>query len=207
VQAVQVGTTGTPTTAYSVQQFFLIYHDPYGGIWRTDAIQGTTNADHIATRVEGALRDLPNEVLQDVTVTKNTAGQAVCTRTLDGAQHISQAGKSVANGCATTATNSHFNANTMNFNVNFADKPGQTGVQYLLEVDTAIHSDGSFPISQGITDGSSVANVAEVMTVANLGKVSELSECSDRGLDNGAGECECFDGFRGLACEEQEALV
>jgi hypothetical protein len=46
-----------------------------------------------------------------------------------------------------------------------------------------------------------------VAEVANKDTLSELAECSDRGLDNGDGECECFDGFRGLACEEQEALV
>merc|ERR1712146_578035 len=43
--------------------------------------------------------------------------------------------------------------------------------------------------------------------VPDVGNISELAECSDRGLDNGDGECECFDGFRGLACEEQVALV
>merc|ERR1711924_508991 len=47
----------------------------------------------------------------------------------------------------------------------------------------------------------------QLLAASDVGTVSELSECSDRGLDNGDGECECFDGFRGLACEEQEALV
>ena len=47
----------------------------------------------------------------------------------------------------------------------------------------------------------------EINYNANLGNLSELAECSDRGLDDGDGQCECFDGFRGLACEEQEALV
>ena len=51
------------------------------------------------------------------------------------------------------------------------------------------------------------SSVAEINYNDNLGNLSELSSCSDRGLDNGDGECECFDGFRGLACEEQEALV
>jgi len=49
--------------------------------------------------------------------------------------------------------------------------------------------------------------VVEINYNDNLGNLSELSDCSDRGLDNGDGECECFDGYRGLACEEQEALV
>jgi hypothetical protein len=47
--------------------------------------------------------------------------------------------------------------------------------------------------------------VAEINYNDNPGNLPELSSCSDRGLDNGDGECGCFDGFRGLACEEQEA--
>jgi hypothetical protein len=50
-------------------------------------------------------------------------------------------------------------------------------------------------------------SVAEINYNSNLGNLSELAECSDRGLDDGEGQCECFDGFRGMACEEQEAIV
>merc|ERR1712028_231667 len=87
-------------------------------------------------------------------------------------------------------------ASNMDFQVEFADKPGQTGVQYLMEVDIKARGAGSFPVS-----------AAEINYNSNLGNLSELAECSDRGLDNGDGECECFDGYRGLACEELEALV
>merc|ERR1711924_232709 len=94
----------------------------------------------------------------------------------------------------------------MEFTVTFADKPGQTGVQYLFEYDTNARGAGSFPVSAGIATVAG-QTVVELLAAADVGTVSELSECSDRGLDNGDGECECFDGFRGLACEEQEALV
>merc|ERR1719379_767698 len=121
-------------------------------------------------------------------------------------------------------------AYTMDFSVTFADKPGQTGVQNLLEVVATAHKGtssgavgGAFPMSNGVTSAAAVfgnlrVSVVESMTgaiptttggygVPDVGNISELAECSDRGLDNGDGECECFDGFRGLACEEQEALV
>merc|ERR1712006_40525 len=57
--------------------------------------------------------------------------------------------------------------------VEFADKPGQTGVQYLLEVDTKARGAGSFPVSTGL--GSASVTVAEVNYNDNLGNLSELS--------------------------------
>merc|ERR1711918_222708 len=38
---------------------------------------------------------------------------------------------------------------TGDFTVEFADKPGQTGVQYLLEVDIDAAGAGSYPVSAG----------------------------------------------------------
>jgi len=207
------GATGAINKAhdFSAQEFALIYHDPYGGVWRTDGIEGTQgyDDDKVAANVQAALRDLPNQVLSGVTVAAtSSAGVSSCHRTTDGVQHIDQAAGSVSNGCATTATSQLGAKNSaLDFTITFADLPGQTGVQYLFEVDTATRGDGSFPRTAGITQTSAAYSVVEVMTAANLGKLSELAECSDRGLDNGQGECECFDGFRGLACEEQEALV
>jgi hypothetical protein len=96
--------------------------------------------------------------------------------------------------------------NDMDFAVEFNKKPGQTGVQYLFEVDMTKRGPGSYPLSAGIT-GSSSYSVAEISYNHDIGNISELAECSDRGLDDGDGQCECFEGFRGLACEKQEALV
>merc|ERR1712072_252360 len=94
----------------------------------------------------------------------------------------------------------------MDFSVKFANTPGQTGVQYLLEVELRQMGAGSYPVSQGIsTANSAVFTVAEYKQT--IGTLSELAECSDRGLDTGEGTCECFDGHAGIACELQEALV
>merc|ERR1711918_79416 len=152
-----------------------------------------------ASRVQDALRALPNEVLEGVSVKARTSSTvSLCTRFYDGVQHLGgysettdgafKNSKMTTNYCETTyqlATAT----NKMDFTIEFAiNKRGA----------------GSFPVSGGITGGA--YSVAEMNFNTNLGNLSELAECSDRGLDDGDGACECFDGFRGLACEEQEAL-
>jgi len=207
----------------------MIYHDPYGGIWRTDAIDATSDDNIISSRVQDALRDLPNEVLEGVKVTANAADDLkVCQRFDDGVQHLAgfetphighhKDAKYTTNNCKYASTSGAYNADgstsglgkevfKMDFQIEFADKPGQTGVQYLFEVDATVRSAGSFPVSAGMTTAGSVVSVAEINYNENLGNLSELAECSDRGLDDGDGQCECFDGYRGLACEEIEAMV
>merc|ERR1719487_805714 len=217
-QAFQLGDSGSADTAASYDtadaEFILIYHDPYSGVWRTDGIEGASSDDMVASNVQAALRALPNQVLDGVVVTGGLHSTTGCERAYDGVNHISghtqeHAGwhvnaKQRENGCTLSTLTA--NAGSMEFTVTFADKPGQTGVQYLFEFDTNARGAGSFPVSAGIATVAG-QTVVELLAAADVGTVSELSECSDRGLDNGDGECECFDGFRGLACEEQEALV
>merc|ERR550537_2098348 len=116
----------------------MVYHDPYGGIWRTDAIDGTTNDNIAASRVQDALRALPNEVLEGVKVTGTAS--TFCEHS-----HTELA---IAN-------------DDMDFTIEFADKPGQTGVQYLFEVDVSKRGAGAFPMSGGIT-GASSYSVGEI---------------------------------------------
>jgi len=161
----------------------------------------------------------------------------LCTRQYDGVQHISaydettdgnyKNSKGATNVCSVTATSGAaytdgftqtFTATTAKVDllVRMGDSPGQSGVQYLFEVHTQRQSDGSFPTSLGAAYNptskvSASVSVNEANTNVgsdtNIDMISELSACSDRGLDDGEGQCECFDGYRGLACEEQEALV
>jgi len=201
----------TVTVAAGPNTFFLIYYDQYGGVWRTDAIEISTDDATTASNVQSALRNLPNEVLEGVVVTDRATATNTCTRPVDGKQHIPSAeGHGTENFCTSgsgiTQTN---DAQEADFDITFADKPGQTGVQFLFEVNTAFQGDGAFPVSRGVLGAGATSKVFEkfVAAVASKDTLSELAECSDRGLDNGDGECECFDGFRGLACEEQEALV
>jgi hypothetical protein len=213
-QAVKI--YGKSSATFIREQFLMVYHDPYGGIWRTDAIDGTTNDNIAASRVQDALRALPNEVLEGVKVTGTASTPSICHRFDDGVQHLSafedfhighhKDAKYASNFCEHSHTELAIANDDMDFTIEFADKPGQTGVQYLFEVDVSKRGAGAFPMSGGIT-GASSYSVGEINYNANLGNLSELAECSDRGLDDGDGQCECFDGFRGLACEEQEALV
>merc|ERR1712167_342340 len=160
-----------------------------------------------ASRVQDALRALPNEVLEGVSVKARTSNTVeMCTRFYDGVQHLGGYSETT-NFCQTTYTLPNVAGNKLDFTIEFADKPGQTGVQYLFEVDINKRGWGSFPPSGGLTGAQAAYSVAEMNHNINLGNLSELAECSDRGLDDGDGACECFDGFRGLACEEQEALV
>jgi hypothetical protein len=212
------------------EQFFVRYYDPYGGEWTTNTItaggDGSTDDDAaVAALLQDELRALPNEVLEGVTVKAATAnGNTICGchRFYDGVQHISGFSQTTDGNFKDSKGTTNFcedneceysqdnggrlasSATTYDLTVEFADKPGQTGVQYLLEVDLAAAGAGSYPVSKG---GASSVTVVEINYNDNLGNLSELSDCSDRGLDNGDGECECFDGYRGLSCEEQEALV
>merc|ERR1712153_95534 len=51
------------SNAQEREEFVVVYHDPYGGIWRTDGILATTDDVLAASRVEYALNLLPNEVM------------------------------------------------------------------------------------------------------------------------------------------------
>jgi len=221
-QVVQIGHDDDSLFAIDprlAEEFLMVYHDPYGGVWRTDGIAASTNDGIAASRVQDALRALPNEVLDGVSVKARTSAIVkLCTRFFDGVLHISgfsetrdgsfKNSKVATNYCEETYALA-LGVNKMDFTIEFADKPGQTGIQYLMEVDINKRGAGSFPVSGGlhkVSVGSSYS-VAEMNYNSNLGNLSELAECSDRGLDDGDGQCECFDGFRGLACEEQEALV
>jgi len=224
-QIIQISSAAPAPAPALSGEFYLKFFDIYGGVWHTETIDiaAGTDADDtiIASHVQDKLRALPNEVLEGVEVTAitGTTSKSTCHRFYDGVQHISaysittdgnyKDSKGTTNFCeGSQASGVTADQAKVDLLVEFADKPGQTGVQYLLEVDTNAHGAGSFPVSAGIPSATQAAvTVAEVNYNDNLGNLSELSDCSDRGLDDGEGQCECFEGYRGLACEEVEALV
>jgi hypothetical protein len=216
---------GIAITGDAAGEFVLTYHDPYGGKWVTDAIKGAagTSADDaiVAVRVQNALRDLPNEVLKTVTVSATTATSvSFCTRFEDGVQHFlalpnhspNWRGKKTTNqpnNCEDEYTNTAMWDATdtkIDLTVQFGTAMGESGVQFLLEVDTSARGPGSFPVSKGMASVTQLS-VAEINYNDNLANLSELVDCSDRGMDNGEGECECFEGFKGGACNMLEATM
>lgn len=208
-------------------EFFLKFHDPYGGIWRTDTIRpvgglgdGSDVADtNVALYVHNALQNLPNNVMDQVKVTAINSGitNPICHRFFDGVQHFAKVddrrdgsthnAKYVPNHCLQGKDEVTAAVDAIDLKIEFGRGAGQSGVQYLLDIDVDHHGPGSFPVSSGVIGTNVAVTVAEINYNDNLGNLSELSVCSDRGLDNGDGECDCFDGYQGLACEEQVALV
>lgn len=160
-------------------EFFLQYHDPYGGSWRTDTIRavgtGTATDDEVvALKVQTQLRSLPNNVLEDVVVTAISTGtnHPTCHRFDEGTQHysphdITRAGSSInskqrPNWCEVSATTAMTGTDTsIDLMVDFGIKPGRSGVQNYLEVDISQHGAGSFPVSTGLTGTSVAVSVAE----------------------------------------------
>jgi len=231
-QGIQI--TGTITGG----EFFIKYHDPYGGVWRSDTVRFTSTHDtqsvgvgdgsdatdgRLAGYVEMALRQLPNGAMEGVKVSAIPSGleNKLCHRFFDGVQHFSAHddfrqgssynAKGIPNWCLNDqgVGQAKFVASTtsIDLEVTFGQSSGQSGVQYLLEVDIAEHGPGSFPVSKGVLGTNVAVSVAEINYNENLANLSELGECAGRGLDDGEGQCDCFDGYFGVACEEQEALM
>merc|ERR1711967_201073 len=127
-QAVKI--YGKSSATFIREQFLMVYHDPYGGIWRTDAIDGTTNDNIAASRVQdlSAFEDIHIGHHKDAKYSSNFC------------EH-SHTGLAIAN-------------DDMDFTIEFANLPGQSGVQYLFEVDVSKRGAGAFPMSGGITGAS-----------------------------------------------------
>merc|ERR1712118_135510 len=126
---------GKSSATFITEQFLMVYHDPYGGIWRTDAIDGTTNDNIAASRVQDALRALPNEVLEGVKVTGTASTPSICHRFDDGVQHLSafednhighhKDAKYSSNFCEFSHTALAPAGDDMDFTVEFANLPGR----------------------------------------------------------------------------------
>jgi len=207
-------TQGLVLSGGSAKSFFLRYHDPYGATWTTDKIDvlATDTSVQLCPKVESALLRLPNFALNSQSLAVlghanlNVAGGNLLPITRDP-QNIDKAtvGTAVNNNGATTIV----------CLITFPSGPGTTGLQPLLECDkTSYTAAGSQPKSAGITTcdvkehydyGTGTAPALnDIVTVP----MNELATCSNRGLCNGeSGECVCYAGHTGLACELQEALV
>jgi len=191
-------------------QFFVTYYDPYGGMWNTTTQTATASVTDDATSLQTSLRSLPMRVLDDVSVAGHyndftAAATPVATGTVYSGFH--------EDGSAKTAI-----IGAYEFIVTFQGTVGTSGFQHLFEVEGRPTPAGSFPLSAGLfRDTNQPTNIhgtalTHVTKEGQTGKTSldrsELATCSNRGLcDSATGQCTCFSGFRGLACEFQEALV
>lgn len=204
-QVLQLGSDANPFVA--ADEFVLTFYDLYGGKWRTQEIAIVATIADTVKNVQKALRDLPNDVMAGVQV-------------YAAAEAATQFGKAIA---YTTKDRVSFAGYTLcdvlkcqELVIEFADQPGTTGLQYLLECD-ALELDGNQgyqPKSAGFTTQTgAVCTITEWADknddgAYQAGMTQENAICSNRGMcDTKTGDCDCFSGYRGLACQEQEALT
>jgi len=183
-------------------QWFVTYYDAYGGMWNTTTQTVTSSVTDDAEALQTALRALPNHVLDDVVVS--------------GYQDVS--GGSTTAGFHEDGSSKAHIKNVYEFIVTFQGTVGTSGSQNLFEIEGRPTDPASFPKSDGLfhavnkpgnKHGTSLTRVTKegVSGKTSMDR-SELAACSNRGLCDGTtGLCKCFQGFRGLACEFQEALV
>lgn len=191
---------------------YLSYVDPYGATWTTKAIDATYGSSDqnsaFCGRVQAALRAVPQLALQDVTVSAipvsdNTIIGYKATRTVDA---VSNGGYTTADVTITTAADEYA------CKIVFPNAAGTSGLQNIIQCHKGAKSDAGsqplVPVDSKTEATSCVTGEYVSASGAGVRKLTELATCSNRGLcDETTGDCQCFAGHRGLACETQEALV
>lgn len=182
-------------TNTNAQTFYLTYHDPYGNAYTTNTITMAATAADTCAAVQAALRALPGNVLSDVVV------DSTSTTYLGIVSGVAESTPTYADLCYI-----QFGSST-------------SGTQYLLEFGNGDQSTskGFFPILPGTPLPAAVILYAADTNAAGTAlldtetpdfRLGELADCSNRGVcDQTTGQCACFSGFRGVACDVQEALV
>lgn len=213
VQAVSLKTNAAGAAA-SVEMY-LTYFDPYGTAFTTSAFiidtayAGLVPAVDPCVKMQTALNRLPNNVLNKVTVTSTSSVYPFVRDSPPATSTTGAVSAAIATGTAIA------DAKIICL-VKFRSEPGTTGYQHLFGCNINPHAlPGQQPNSAGSTTAMcSVTEVCESPTAAMIAAtsttlaLSELSECSGRGLcDYTTGTCKCFSGHMGLGCEKQEALV
>jgi len=148
---------------------------------------GREYTNQISSSIQTALESLPNFVIPSVEVTSNPSVPAYA--------------------CTNFACNFD-TAYTLTFEVKFTDARN-SGKQPILEVETDMKCDSGvqpkFPSHSHADDDNIFDPQCTVARVENTDPafgLRENAECSNRGLCNRkTAECNCFDGYTGLACD------
>jgi hypothetical protein len=207
VQYIDVDACAAGATSAAADQFYLTFHDNYGGTWNTrpydlglrDVAQAGNSATTIVSSVpsngvsnehtkelERLLEDLPNFVIEDITITAGTHTNVQGTNTVPPGS-VSPQSNTACDG--------------IRFQVTFTSAHN-SGDQKLLECHSGLgDSDhaGAQPRSNGMARGCTV-------TEHRKGS-KESATCSNRGICGEDGTCECFEGYTDENCGQQSALV
>jgi len=194
--------------------FKLRFTDLLGNRYNTRAIviraHGTTPSD-TNREVEGpkytkaashsiqtALESLPNFAIPKVEVTSTTAVPGYsCTQTPNC---VKVKKKTECNGdkYGFTTTCDYAKKFSVKFEVKFTDARN-SGQQSLLEVVDDVKCDSG--VQPKFTNEDTFNPVCAITREPSVG-LREKAECSNRGLCNRkTAECNCFDGYTGLACD------
>jgi len=176
-----INTVDSTTATDATGKFLITYTDGSGNKWKTWGINAYAPT---AIEVEEALEALPNDAIPSVTVTLqiSTAGEAV-------------------------------------IEVEFSD-PANSGPQPALEVEFAgCETDGcgnyykaaggsGAKVYAGAAVGTKVLAGAATPSITPVAGTKEFATCSNRGkCDGETGKCECYVGYMGLMCEQQNANI
>jgi hypothetical protein len=199
--------TGTWTNSIS-GDFTLTYKDAYGATWETWAI-AATGADDFSQAILEALEGLPNRVIENVLVTRDTAaGDGSVGTCSDDPTSTSAA------DCYTAGETWYVDAG-VTYKVTFAGD-ANSGSQYgRLSINSGgCNHAGCQPRYSGLSNVDSAATdgvhddaVAGTTTLAEDGSYEGV-ECARRGdCDGTTGLCMCHSGYTGEACTVQTALA
>lgn len=196
---------GIQFTHAAAVKFILRYTDPYGAVWTTSEITSDLpGADsNTCASIQTALQRLPNMATSSLTINSNQLSVA--------AGNINPFTRKDYSGGTLGATLTDSGGMTTCI-VFFPAAPGTTGWQPLLEIDFGDYSSsGHQPLSVGAASmtGTVVEHVPGSFATGALSRpLTELATCSNRGICGAeTGQCRCYAGHKGLACELQEALV
>lgn len=200
---------------------YLSYLDPYGATWTTAAITPPDNSHLNAadsttyatfcTSVQTALRNIPQLALKDVSVS------VLSTTVADGTkigEKVTRTTDAVSDGTIANPDDITVTTTLIEYacKIVFPNAAGTSGLQNILRCHKdAKTTAGSQPLLEATSTGAQAASCDTgefVITGTSSRKLMELATCSNRGLcDGSTGDCQCFAGHRGLACNTQEALV
>jgi len=174
---------------YNTRAIVIRPHDP--AVDETNAATvGPAYTRAAAHSIQTALESLPNFAIPSVEVTHETEIPGYSTGI--ELQNCNNKGKN----CDEVEVTDHGLPYALSFEVHFTDARN-SGKQSLLEVETNMKCGSGV---QPKFDNSTLA--CEVTRSLSPIDYRENTECSNRGLCNRkTAECNCFDGYTGLACD------